>query len=61
MFEAPKNDKGESETQVRLHWRRGHVKHRKTGNFFWNAHMVGNKERGFLEKDYVVDTNSEIK
>jgi hypothetical protein len=38
----------------RLHWRRGHFKARKTGIFWWAAHMAGHKELGFAEKSYAV-------
>lgn len=38
----------------RLHWKRGHFKQRKTGLFWWKAHLAGRKELGFHEKDYSV-------
>jgi hypothetical protein len=38
---------------VRLHWRRGHFKARKTGLFWWSPHLAGQKELGMVEKDYV--------
>jgi len=38
----------------RLHWKRGHFKVRKTGIFWWNPHLAGRKELGFVEKDYSV-------
>jgi hypothetical protein len=38
---------------VRLHWRRGHFKARKSGLYWWNPHLAGRKELGYVEKDYV--------
>lgn len=49
IFES---DDPNSDTGVKLHWRRGHVKHRKTGNYWWSPHLVGNKELGTVEKEY---------
>jgi hypothetical protein len=40
--------------QQRRHWVRGHFKERKTGRFFWNPHLAGNPELGFVAKDYRV-------
>jgi transcriptional regulator of met regulon len=37
---------------TRLHIRRGHIKHRKTGDFWWNSCMVGDIENGTVIKDY---------
>lgn len=37
----------------RLHWVRGHFKVRKSGIFWWNPHLAGVAEEGFIEKDYV--------
>lgn len=44
----------------RLHWRRGHFKARKTGMFWWNPHMAGNKELGMIEKDYRVPATNAL-
>ena len=41
------------EEGVRLHWRRGHFKSRKTGLYWWNPHLAGRKELGMVEKHYV--------
>jgi hypothetical protein len=38
--------------QQRSHWVRGHFKERKTGRFFWNPHLAGNPDLGFVVKDY---------
>lgn len=48
--------KGIPKEQRRLHLRRGHFKVRKTGMFWWNPHFAGNKELGFIDKDYAVGT-----
>lgn len=39
----------------RIHLRRGHIKRRKTGNFWWEPHVVGDKSRGVVVKDYKVE------
>ncbi len=39
-------------TGTRLHWRRGHFKVRKTGMFWWNPHIAGQRELGVIEKKY---------
>ena len=36
----------------RVHLRRGHIKRRKTGNFWWQPCVVGDRKRGLLLKDY---------
>ncbi len=36
----------------RLHLCRGHIKHRKTGYFWWQAHVRGSKKAGIVHKDY---------
>lgn len=48
-----KEGDGESGSLRRLHWVRGHFKIRKTGIFWWNPHLAGIAEEGFIEKDYV--------
>jgi len=40
MFSSTRMMTGER-AEARLHWRRGHIKHRATGNFWWNPHVVG--------------------
>ena len=39
----------------RIHLRRGHIKRRKTGNFWWQPHVVGDRSRGIVAKDYRAD------
>lgn len=36
----------------RIHLRRGHIKKRKTGNFWWRPCAVGDRKRGVVMKDY---------
>jgi hypothetical protein len=38
-----------------IHLRRGHIKHRKTGDFWWQSHIVGDRKRGIVVKDYRAD------
>jgi hypothetical protein len=40
---------------LRLHFVRGHFKHRKTGLFWWSMHARGHGKHGVIEKDYEVD------
>jgi hypothetical protein len=37
---------------LRLHFVRGHFKHRKTGLFWWSMHARGHKKLGVIEKEY---------
>lgn len=39
----------------RIHLRRGHVKRRKTGNFWWQPCVVGSRGRGIVAKEYRAD------
>ena len=39
----------------RIHLRRGHIKRRKTGNFWWEPCVVGDRARGIVVKDYRAD------
>lgn len=39
----------------RIHLRRGHIKRRKTGNFWWEPCVVGDRARGIVMKDYRAD------
>lgn len=39
----------------RIHLRRGHIKKRKTGDFWWQPCVVGNVKRGIVMKDYRAD------
>jgi len=36
----------------RIHLRRGHLKKRKSGIFWWQPHAVGDRKRGIVVKDY---------
>lgn len=42
----------EEDANIRMHWRRGHIKHCRTGNFWWNPHLVGKIENGIVDKEY---------
>lgn len=46
--------KSGTKNNSRLHLRRGHFKQRKTGLFWWNAHMAGKNSKFTVEKDYKV-------
>lgn len=37
----------------KIHWRRGHFKHRKTGIFWWSPHLAGRGD-SVQEKTYIV-------
>lgn len=39
----------------RIHLRRGHIKRRKTGNFWWQPCVVGDLKKGIVMKDYKAD------
>jgi hypothetical protein len=39
---------------LRLHFVRGHFKHRKSGLFWWSMHARGSGKYGTIDKDYVV-------
>jgi hypothetical protein len=39
----------------RIHLRRGHIKRRKTGNFWWEPCVVGDRKKGIVVKDYRAD------
>ena len=39
---------------MRLHFVRGHFKHRKSGLFWWSMHARGSGRQGVIDKDYVV-------
>lgn len=38
----------------KLHWRRGHFKHRKTGTFWWSPHLAGRGDTA-QDKTYIVE------
>lgn len=42
----------ERQEDIRAHFVRGHFKARRTGVFWWNTHMRGNLDSGFVAKDY---------
>jgi hypothetical protein len=41
-----------SHASPRIHLRRGHIKRRASGNFWWQPCVVGSRERGIVVKDY---------
>lgn len=43
---------GGTHADHRVHLCRGHIKRRKTGNFWWQPHVRGNKKLGMVHKDY---------
>lgn len=45
---------GGSSTTKRQHFRRGHIRHLQSGNYWVNACIVGKDSDGFIDKDYVV-------
>lgn len=50
--EGQKANGGGTHTSPRLHLCRGHIKKRKTGYFWWQPHVRGNKDLGMVHKDY---------
>jgi hypothetical protein len=46
---------GGTHDSPRIHLRRGHIKHRKTGDFWWQPCVVGDRKRGVVMKDYRAD------
>lgn len=46
---------GGTHESPRIHLRRGHIKRRKTGNFWWQPCVVGDRKRGVVMKDYRAD------
>lgn len=47
--------RGGTHESPRIHLRRGHIKNRATGSFWWQPCVVGSKERGIVVKDYRAD------
>lgn len=43
---------GGSRDESAVHMVRGHIKRRRTGNFWWQPFMRGNPDRGIVFKDY---------
>jgi hypothetical protein len=52
---AQRADQGGAHDSPRIHLRRGHIKHRKTGDFWWQPCVVGDRTRGVVMKDYRAD------
>lgn len=52
---AQRADLGGTHQSPRVHLRRGHIKHRATGDFWWGEHAVGDRRRGIVAKDYRAD------
>lgn len=52
---AQRSDQGGTHESPRIHLRRGHIKHRRTGDFWWQPHVVGDRARGIVMKDYRAD------
>lgn len=52
---AQRANQGGTHETPRIHLRRGHIKHRRTGDYWWQPHLVGDKERGVVMKDYRAD------
>lgn len=52
---ARRADGGGTHESPRVHLRRGHIKRRKTGNFWWQPCVVGDPRRGVVMKDYRAD------
>jgi hypothetical protein len=46
---------GGTHESPRIHLRRGHIKRRKTGDFWWQSCVIGNREKGVIIKDYKAD------
>lgn len=46
---------GGSASSPRVHLVRGHIKRRKTGNFWWQPFARGDKSKGVVMKDYRAD------
>lgn len=39
----------------KLHWRRGHFKHCRTGTFWWSAHLAGSAANGVVKSRYIAE------
>lgn len=52
---AQRMDHGGTHESPRIHLRHGHIKRRNTGNFWWQPHVVGDRTRGVVMKDYRAD------
>jgi hypothetical protein len=53
---APKGQYGSGDPRdLRMHFVRGHFKHRKTGVFWWSTHARGKLKHGLVLKDYQVE------
>lgn len=45
----------ENKGNRKLHWRRGHFKHCRTGTFWWSAHLAGSATNGVVNSRYVAE------
>jgi len=54
IWQHSDKDGSGSHRDMRLHFVRGHFKHRKSGLFWWSMHARGKAEHGIIEKDYEV-------
>jgi len=52
VFEDIEEDENGNKKAYRSHHRRGHIKRRKTGNYWWSSTVVHGNKPGFVEKDY---------
>lgn len=55
LKEAEENESG-AKMSRKLHWRRGHFKHCRTGTFWWSAHLAGSAINGVVNSRYVAET-----
>lgn len=51
---ARRETNGGTHEAPRIHLRRGHIKRRKTGSFWWQPCVVGDRAKGVVMKDYEV-------
>ena len=51
-FSTDRSGAGGTHAAPRLHLCRGHMKKRKTGYFWWQPHVRGDKKSGMVQKDY---------
>jgi hypothetical protein len=53
---VPKGSEGSGDPRdLRMHFVRGHFKHRKSGLFWWSTHVRGKLEHGAVLKDYEIE------
>jgi hypothetical protein len=58
IHEANNSHNGNADVKNRVHVCRGHFKNRKSGRYWWSAHVRGNVELGTINKDYNVKHQS---